>query len=304
MAPRRNQHEEEPVADAAFMPLANKICAHAEALLRRGEIGELRAWCEAAPPSLRRLQPDLSMWLAWALVLGPTPQQAEPHVREAEARLARLEQARTPSVAARLNFPSIRGQLALIRAIAARRAGKPDEAERWLTQARQIVPANDAVLAGVIESQYSLIARDRGALVDARRRMRTAAIRGESTRHGLLHVTSLDGLASLSLRDGDPVRAEDLARRAHLLAQTQGTGLSDFLSDDTRALAGRTQGGPLSPREQDVLACLRRGWRDPQIAQGLGISVTTVRWHCRNLYRKLGVNSRMQALATLATASP
>ena len=297
MTARRNQREEENVADAALLPLANKICAHAESLLRRGEIAELRAWCEAAPPSLRRLQPDLSMWLAWALVLGATPHEAEPHVRDAETRLARLEQDRPAAVAARPNFPSIRGQLALIRAIAARRAGKPDAAEHWLTQARRILPASDAVLAGVIEAQFSHLARDRGALVDARRRMRTAAMRGESTRHGLLHVTSLDGLAALSLRDGDAVRAEDLARRAHLLAQTQGTGLTDFLSDDTRALASGAPGGPLSPREREVLACLRRGWRDPQIAQGLGISVTTVRWHCRNLYRKLGVNSRMQAVA-------
>jgi ATP/maltotriose-dependent transcriptional regulator MalT len=296
MAARRNQHEEEPVADAAFMPLADKICGHAEALLRRGEIAELRAWCEATPPALRRLQPDLSMWLAWALVLGPTPQQAEPHVRAAETRLARIERF-PPRDSRRPNYASIRSQLALIRAIAARRAGKPDEAERWLTRARQIVLPNDAVLAGVIEAQFSLLARDRGALVDARRRMRTAAMRGESSRHGLLQVTSLAGLAELSLRAGDPARAEDLARRAHLLAQLQGAGLSDFLSEDTRALAGAAPGGPLSPREDEVLACLRRGWRDPQIAQGLGISVTTVRWHCRNLYRKLGVNSRMQAVA-------
>ncbi len=297
MTARQNTRGEEPTADAAFLPLADRICAHAEGLLRRGEIAELRAWCEAAPPALRRLQPQLSMWLAWALVLGATSHEAEPHVRDAEARLARFERAGTSPAAARLNFPAIRGQLALIRAIAARRAGKPDETERWLTLARRIVPANDAVLAGVIEAQFSLLDRDRGALADATRRMRAAAMRGESTRHGLLHVTSLDGLAALSLRDGDPVRAEGIARRAHLLAQTQGAGLSAFLSDDTRALAGRSAGGALSPREQDVLACLRRGWRDPQIAQGLGISVTTVRWHCRNLYRKLGVNSRMQAVA-------
>jgi ATP/maltotriose-dependent transcriptional regulator MalT len=231
--------------------------------------------------------------------LGPTPQQAEPHVRAAETRLARIE--RSPLSGSRgPNFASIRSQLALIRAIAARRAGKPDAAERWLTRARQIVPANDAVLAGVIEAQFSLLDRDRGALVDARRRMRTAAMRGESTRHGLLHVTSLDGLAELSLREGDPARAEDLARRAHLLAGIQGAGLNDFLSDDTRALAGQTMSSALSPREQEVLACLRRGWRDPQIAKGLGISVTTVRWHCRNLYRKLGVNGRMQAVAAVS----
>ena len=297
MTARQNSRDEEPIADVAFLALADRICLHAESLMRRVEIAELRACCEAAPPALRRLQPNLSMWLAWALVLGSTPHEAEPHVRDAETRLARLERAGTPPAAARLNFPAIRGQLALIRGIAARRAGKPDEAVRWLSLARRIVPANDAVLAGVIEAQFSLLARDRGALADATRQMRTAAMRGESTQHGLLQVTSLDGLATLSLRDGDPVRAEGIARRAHLLAQTQGTGLSAFLSDDTRALAAGAQVGPLSPREREVLACLRRGWSDPRIAQGLGISVTTVRWHCRNLYRKLGVNSRMAAVA-------
>jgi LuxR family maltose regulon positive regulatory protein len=54
---------------------------------------------------------------------------------------------------------------------------------------------------------------------------------------------------------------------------------------------------PLSPREREVLALIAEGLTNRAIAERLYISFNTVIWHVRNLYRKLGVNNRTQAVA-------
>jgi DNA-binding NarL/FixJ family response regulator len=54
--------------------------------------------------------------------------------------------------------------------------------------------------------------------------------------------------------------------------------------------------GRLTPRERQVLDLLVDGLNDEQIAERLFISIRTVETHVRNLVRKLGVNSRLQAV--------
>jgi LuxR family maltose regulon positive regulatory protein len=51
----------------------------------------------------------------------------------------------------------------------------------------------------------------------------------------------------------------------------------------------------LSPQEQRVLRLLAAGRSNPQIAQELVVSINTVKDHVKKLYRKLGVNNRLQA---------
>jgi LuxR family maltose regulon positive regulatory protein len=54
---------------------------------------------------------------------------------------------------------------------------------------------------------------------------------------------------------------------------------------------------PLSDRELEVLQCIAEGLSNREVAQKLTISLTTVKSHTRNIYGKLGVNSRTQAVA-------
>ena len=54
---------------------------------------------------------------------------------------------------------------------------------------------------------------------------------------------------------------------------------------------------PLSQREIDILQCLAEGLSNREIAHRLIISLSTVKTHTRNIYIKLGVNSRTQAIA-------
>src|SRR5258708_2682011 len=66
---------------------------------------------------------------------------------------------------------------------------------------------------------------------------------------------------------------------------------------------------PLTRRERDVLFLLAQGLSGPEIAEKLTLAVSSVKWHSKHLYAKLGVNSKKQAIARahelgLLTTSP
>jgi two-component system nitrate/nitrite response regulator NarL len=58
----------------------------------------------------------------------------------------------------------------------------------------------------------------------------------------------------------------------------------------------------LSPRERDVLLSMMDGKRGRQIAQDLLISTDTVRTHTRNIFAKLDVHSRLEAVRVARAA--
>ena len=71
---------------------------------------------------------------------------------------------------------------------------------------------------------------------------------------------------------------------------------------ELRADVGRVQrrDGPLevlTPRERDVLMCLAQGRGPAEIADELGVSAHTVRTHANKIFAKLGVHSRLEAVA-------
>ena len=72
--------------------------------------------------------------------------------------------------------------------------------------------------------------------------------------------------------------------------------------EELRADVGRAQrrDGPLevlTPRERDVLMCFARGRGAADIAAELGVSAHTVRTHTNKIFAKLGVHSRLEAVA-------
>ena len=54
---------------------------------------------------------------------------------------------------------------------------------------------------------------------------------------------------------------------------------------------------PLRVRELEVLTLVAAGYSNQDIADQLIVSVGTVRWHLKNIYSKLDVHSRTQAIA-------
>lgn len=53
----------------------------------------------------------------------------------------------------------------------------------------------------------------------------------------------------------------------------------------------------LTDREREILAALSEGMTNQQLAGALHISLNTVKFHLKNLYGKLGVDNRAQAVA-------
>ena len=86
-------------------------------------------------------------------------------------------------------------------------------------------------------------------------------------------------VSSVSLKDGERVVGV--------------FGLIDERPDDT-ATAPHPD---LTPRQVEVLRLLEQGYATKQIAAELHLSNETVRNHVRRLFRALGVNSRLEAVA-------
>jgi LuxR family maltose regulon positive regulatory protein len=54
---------------------------------------------------------------------------------------------------------------------------------------------------------------------------------------------------------------------------------------------------PLTPRELEIMGLIGKGYSNPEIAGELVVSLNTIKKHTSNIYSKLGVGSRTQAIA-------
>jgi two-component system nitrate/nitrite response regulator NarP len=97
------------------------------------------------------------------------------------------------------------------------------------------------------------------------------------------------GAAGFCAREAPPEQLLDI-----VTAVAEGRMVFPFL--DVRALK-RDPREELTGREKAILAALARGRTNTELAAELGISINTVKFHLRNLYEKLGLRNRSQAIA-------
>lgn len=105
------------------------------------------------------------------------------------------------------------------------------------------------------------------------------------------------GATSYLLKSTPPEKVVEAIREVH----EGGSPISSQIARKViEAFASERKGNryfqELSRREQEILEQLAKGFRYKEIADQLFISIDTVRTHIRNIYEKLQVNSRAEAL--------
>ncbi len=107
------------------------------------------------------------------------------------------------------------------------------------------------------------------------------------------------GAQGYLLKDSEP---EDLSRAIHTVWAGDTIIAPDLAQKMLRTFEGERSNTPqlapppLTERELEVIKALAQGMSDRQIAQSLGISEKTVRNHTSNIYRKLHIFDRTQAV--------
>lgn len=80
------------------------------------------------------------------------------------------------------------------------------------------------------------------------------------------------------------------------IAETVARGQMVFPFVDVRDL-NRDPLNSLTKRERAMLTALARGRANAQLAEEFGVSINTIKFHLRNLYEKLDIGSRAEAIA-------
>jgi DNA-binding NarL/FixJ family response regulator len=140
--------------------------------------------------------------------------------------------------------------------------------------ARQFRPQADILVATVFDDERSVV----------------SAICAGATGYVVKDSTAPEWLSAMTeLRAGNSPISPKIAR--HILRRVQQPSI--FLPDESSPLDG-TQA--LSSRETEVLRLVAKGFSLVEVAQLLQVSHTTVRSHAKNIYRKLEVHSRGEAV--------
>jgi LuxR family maltose regulon positive regulatory protein len=116
-----------------------------------------------------------------------------------------------------------------------------------------------------------------------------------------LYQTVLDEGPSISelvraVRDGGNVKADILPYVDRLT-----TGLHQAGQDRLAPTSGARILSALSPRETDILTLIAEGLSNKEIARSLDIGPETVKSHLKNVFTKLGVERRAQAVSRAQT---
>jgi predicted ATPase len=180
------------------------------------------------------------------------------------------------------------------------RTGQWDAADRALAEAAELAAdLGNPQLIGTLRCNQGNLAANKQHWQEAAEHYQAAALAQQEAGHAHDTVEAMIGLGRASYRLG---RRGDAAR--HLRAAE---AVADEIANPQRlaevraALAeiGENAGAPLpdglTARQAEVLSLLAAGMSSKQIAAELYLSPTTVQRHLATVYRKLGLNGRVDA---------
>lgn len=271
----------------------------ADALIERPELADV-----AALTGTIALAPDLARTASGAILREVRGRLALAKADLVTAR-AELRAAAVTYEALRLLNPGTCWRSALALAVAAEDAG----------QARRLADSevSDARRAG-LPRPTGIALRARGMLEGGERGLRDLREAAEvlaASGARLEHARALVELGAALRRAGrrtaarEPLRAGlDLAHRcgAVRLAQQARTELLTAGAKPRRAVLTGLEA--LTASERRVAELAAAGMSNPEIAQALFVTLSTVEGHLRHVYQKLSIGSRAQLPAALRSAAP
>lgn len=112
----------------------------------------------------------------------------------------------------------------------------------------------------------------------------------------ILFLCSLSTFLFVFKEDFSPLFFADSDRQAPRPEQEIAVAVDDQEQELARRIDEIAELHKLTVREKEVLELVYEGYTNPDIAEALFISINTVKKHIRNLYEKMGVNSRMETV--------
>jgi LuxR family maltose regulon positive regulatory protein len=254
------------------------------------------------------------LWQAYAL-------QAQVRVALSDHGGAQDALGHAEQVAKRYNVPRVTRMVSACRARAALYSGDMDTASRWAEDYQRQMPVDqqhdfeELTLARLLLSQ--------GRTSEALVRLEALQASADTGGRGRTVIEALD-LQALALGySEDPDASQEKIRRALELAEPEGyvtafldkgENIAELLKISgskrkagpqpvvTRGVepgvrpAKNTLVEPLSERELEVLRLIAEGLSNQEVAHRLYLSVNTLKAHTTNIYQKLDVHNRVQAV--------
>jgi DNA-binding NarL/FixJ family response regulator len=112
------------------------------------------------------------------------------------------------------------------------------------------------------------------------------------------------GASGCVLKRTQYVRMLEAIEEVHQGGAPMAPQIARRVLESLRAPRGQSDGEPLTRREEEVLRLAKRGLRYREIADTMGIRYDTVRTHFNNIYKKLRVHSRMEAVMKYSSGGP
>ncbi|CAG0953118.1 partial HTH-type transcriptional regulator MalT, partial [Gammaproteobacteria bacterium] len=192
----------------------------ARELLGRNEAATLHRWLTALPVSLVQARISLRLKLAWAQALTARFSEATDTLDALDIALND-----SPALEPGLTPDAVRGELCAIRATIAIRRGEWTEASNLLHAAWELVPAETAMLRGVVAAQRGIAALFQGDLITAAPWFEQAIELSQASHNPRTALTSFNNLGASQALRGQLHATADTYRRALAYADQHVTTL-------------------------------------------------------------------------------
>jgi len=283
----------------AAIPLLNTVAVQ---WIRQGEFTTLLTKLSALPHSLLLKNPELCIWQAWALVLTDRLAEVEFWLQPAEAYYLKLHQRAQTETSFReelsWDYQAGYGQTTAIRATLALLQQNYAAAQQLAEQALNLLHRNDLVLPSAMALNLGQAYLAQSQVAKAIPWLQQARTDSRSVGHAYIYLNALLGLTRAENLQGHLKQAKAFAAEAEQFINTHPLPSLVRLVQEAQTIFTHDlliKPEPLNARELEILRLLEHGLANQAIADELIVAVSTVRWHIKHLYRKLGVHNRAQA---------